>query len=352
MATPTNLVEALTTPQEVDVGKVAEALAELWKRADAAEDEGGSAVVRACGLTVIAIATGSAAMGRIRAQLGAATAAVPARTLIVELAADVHKGLSVEVAAFCSIGPRGAKQVCQEQVVLHAAKDRVADVAPLVTPLPIADLPVVLYLDDPALLDSELLDQLLPVVDILVTDTANCRDLVPVYRRFLEIEDVEQIAVRDLVFERLETWRESIAATYEELQNGPLHVDGVRLLSARTSSQGALLLGWLESRLADQRPAVQRFEDVDSPPEDDAICSVELTFSTARGHVKATFRQLGCNVARELSHGADVDCELPKPVPHDDLLLTRILGDPQADAAYDASLRAALARMSRHEPSD
>ena len=59
-------IEALTAARQVEAGKVAHALSEMWSQADADKTkESGQAMVRACGLTVISLAASEESMARV-----------------------------------------------------------------------------------------------------------------------------------------------------------------------------------------------------------------------------------------------------------------------------------------------
>lgn len=336
-------LEALTRPRTVGADRIGDSLREMWSQADAeSTEDAGQAMVRACGLTVIALAASDDDLNRTCVQVGIATAAVPARTLIVQTDASVDGGLSAEVSAFCALGA-GGRQVCQEQVLLKCAADRVADLPSLITPLPVPDLPVVLFLATPDLLEGELVDRLLPAIDLLVLDSSGALELARTFHRLVRIHDRRGIGLRDLAFERLLTWREAIASAFD--QAGP---DGrlsrVEVVGTGGDSEAQLLLGWVASRFdGEQAPEIRMRRPAGDQQGQGR--SLRLDFRGGAEIDRCLLQQSGQHVIQQEESGSKTACSLPRPMRPDDELLIRILSDPQGDRIYDQALRAAIHRL-------
>lgn len=386
MSTPPRS-EPLLAPKAVPVAAIADELAELWREAaggqpaaagpedrrgdggardgDAPDGDAGdadsasatdsdAALVRACGLTVIGLAANAEQLGALGPAIAAATAVVPSRTLLVGLADDVEGGLRAEVSAFCTLGGPGARQVCQEQVILHARRDRAGDLPSLVTPLLVTDLPVVLIAKDPRLLFSALLDALVPAVDLLLVDTRSADDVKAVSARLHELLGRGNLAIRDLAFERLLAWREAIADAYDEVLAHGGRLTRVEASTIEDDAEGSLLLGWIESRFpVDRRPDVR----LDRRPRDHerAVTALHLEAEVRGGAFRASFQQFGRHVIRVSEDDACASsCDLPRPAPDDVDILVRLLADPDLDPVYEGALRAVCDHfgVGDHPPTD
>lgn len=347
--------ETLRSATEVPTGSIADELTQLWSDAGAgpegrpeedgddgdADQETGT-LVRACGLTVIGLAANDDDLARLSPAIGAATVVVPSRTLLVGLCDEVKGGIKAEISAFCSLSGKGTKQVCQEQVVLRATRDRALDLPSLITPLLITDLPAVLVVPDPRLLFSSIMEQLLPAIDLLVVDTRDAEDLKAVTARLTEIRTDSKLAIRDLAYERLLAWREAIADSYDEVLQRDGRLARVEASCVKGNAEGSLLLGWIESRLrGDLKPEVLINDKLS---QGDRITAIHLEAETEQGPYKSRFEQSGQYVV--LMHEKDgvSSCDLPRPSPNDVEILIHLLADPESDPIYDATLAAVSAR--------
>lgn len=329
--------------ETVDVTRVGQALQELWKKADNSKDEE-AAIVRACGLTVIGLAFSDAELMELSAEIGTATSVVPARTLLVQSGADIEGGLSAEVAAFCTLPGPDRKQVCHEQVLLRAARPRAEDLPALITPLTVPDLPAVLILGSHEAIHSRLVERLLPAIDVLITDTRGCKDVHGTFRKLLAIRDGRRVKIRDLAFERLATWRETIANAYDEVLTNRERLMAVEANCVGNDAEGSLLLGWIESRFPPgRRPFCQL--DRTARRETGIVTGIRMTVAGAGAPRTIAFEQRGRHVLRLDEGDHTTTCELPRPTPDDRHLLTRILIDPQNDRIYDRTLRTVVERF-------
>lgn len=330
-------IEAITQRRSVDVADVATELAELWRHADDSDE--GAAVVRACGLTIVAMAHDPEEGDEIAALLASATAMVPARTLVVVRNERAEGGLSASVSAFCSLGP-GGKQVCQEQVFLEADPDHWPALPSLIGALPVADLPVVLLARDPAQLDDPTVEALLPAIDLVVTDLA--RGDVPHddLNRARAVLDESNVALRDLAFERLVVWRSAIACAWDRVAVGSTSLRAVAMSGPEDDLEATLLTAWIESLLRHEPspPKIARSTDANAPH----LRAVRLEFEVD-GRVEAVgLERHGEHVVERRrdddEHGS---CALPRPIPSDAELLPGLLADPQSDPIHVDALRRA-----------
>ncbi len=347
-ATPGASLEAVFAQRTVPIDEIGRALSSMWRAADGISTEKGeSAIVRSRALTLIAISE-SATFPTMANAVNAAIAVVPARSVIVEIASC--DGVTAQVGGTCTIGGSGGKQFCQEQVVVKASNSTLRDLPSILVPLAVSDLPLVLFVPDTKLLRSDLVAQLVPVVDVLIVDSDGCADVADTFQYLARLENIEHLIVRDIAFERLRTWREVIAAGYDEVAGAGARVTAVQATCADNDAQGSLVLGWLESRFAgDQRPFVRMRRQVDDPSQKGAVCGIDLEVHDDDKRTDIHFKQFGNHVLRLRSDEEDgtAAAELPRPLLHPFAALTHVLADPIRDIAYDQALRAVIARYSK-----
>lgn len=334
-------IEAITSRRDVPLEDVSRALADLWRTADERTER--TAVVRACGLTVVALCGDRTEATDVAGMLAAATAVVPARTLVVVRDAGAKHGLSAQVSAFCALGP-GGRQVCQEQVFLDAAPSRWGDLPPLIGSLPVADLPVVLLARDPRMLDGGLLDGLLPAIDLVVTDLARSRSLPGDLPRVRSIGRRMNVGVRDLAFERLVVWRAAIACAWERVALGRTALLAVETTAPPSDVEALLLSGWVAARLGQDAPRLTRVVDA----KRSRLAAVRLVFDVEGTPVTVRLERHGDHVLDvSTPREAHEKQALPRPMPTDAEVLPRLLSDPSSDPQFERALRAMSEEASR-----
>jgi glucose-6-phosphate dehydrogenase assembly protein OpcA len=245
--------------RSVDVVAVEQELTQLWKAAadDTAE---GRSVVRACVLNLVAYATGDDVAQHINEVISQISGRHPSRSIVIVADTQAKAAqLRASISAHCQIPPEGGKQVCSEQVTLHASGAAVDELHGTVLPLLIPDLPVFLWWHDEPSLGSHLLQELLDSADRLVIDSAD----FPPQRAAGALADIQRltrendVALSDLNWSRLTHWRELIAQFFDAPPGRQYldRLDGVSVGIASTHgweadlTEGLLLVGWLASRM-------------------------------------------------------------------------------------------------------
>jgi glucose-6-phosphate dehydrogenase assembly protein OpcA len=197
----------------VDYEGVEAALGALWK--SAAEDVaagGRPPVTRVTTVNVIVLAGSEADAESARELAGELCARHPGRMLVVRAVAGPD-GVTAEVSAQCHLAG-GGRQVCSEQVVLTASGRSALEIAQLVAPLLLPDLPVVLCLPGhPLVLPVD--DDLLDLADRVVVDARGFPDTAAALARLgAWIEGRHPVV--DLAWLRLERWRALTAQLFDE----------------------------------------------------------------------------------------------------------------------------------------
>ncbi len=326
----------LASPRQVAPENIGPSLAEVWTEVDSTER---GSVVRACGMTVIALASSPRDAVELGAAVAASTSVTPARTIIIETTPGVANGLTAEIAAFCTIG--GPKQVCQEQVILRVAPERMLDVSSIVSSLAIPDLPLVMVAPRPEDLSMPSGQRMMPAVDVLITDSARAASPAGALAALLRFVD-RGLAVRDLAFERLIAWRQVVAEAWDRVATPRSGLTHASVTAAAADSTADLLLAWIESSV-NGIDAVRGHERTGSATTRELV----LTMQDGGASRKLEFHQYNRHVT-ECDESEKVEtCSLPRPAPEDAQLLTRLLADPRSCAVYEAALRAAVSRAGR-----
>jgi hypothetical protein len=215
-------------------------LASLWVDLARQGGEDGTGVLRACTMTLVVLCgekDDAQAIGETIARL---MPEHPSRAIVVRVASSAGAGLDARVFAQCwkPFGER--RHICAEEVEITSGEGSLADVAPLLLPLPAADLPVVLWCRDVRLLDVPGFAAIAALADRIVLDGA------PPAR-------VQQMlgegkAVGDLAWTRLTRWRELIARIFQN--RGLASLAQVSAINVQwPAPSGHYMAAWLEDSL-------------------------------------------------------------------------------------------------------
>lgn len=183
----------------------------------------------------------------------------PSRTLLLFPQPDDGSGLAARVSLECYELPGLERHLCSEVVELRLRGERLRAPASIVVPLLLPDLPVFLRWRGRPDFGSDVLRQLIEVVDRLVVDSSEWSDPVDDYAELARI--FEEVAVSDIAWRRTLPWRSALAAAWPELPE--------RL--AGPPAETALVAGWLRSRVGAE-PAAELTDELpyaeDRPPSD------------------------------------------------------------------------------------
>lgn len=130
------------------------------------------------------------------------------------------------------------RYVCSEVIELHLKGRRANAPASIVRPLLLSDLPVFLRWRGQPPFGSDVLDQLVAIVDRLVVDSREWSDGPGAIAELFE-----RTAVSDIAWGRIHRWRIALARLW------PGIADARELRVAGPRSETLLLAGWLRSRL-------------------------------------------------------------------------------------------------------
>ena len=165
----------------------------------------------------------------------------PSRVILLLPQPDGEDGLDANVSLRCFAFGGEERNVCSELIELRLRGARTRAAASIVAPLLIADLPVFLRWRGRPDFGDDGFEGLVDLVDRLVVDSSEWRDVPHGYRRLTAILD--RVAVSDVAWGRGLPWRRRLADLWPAIAT-------VRTLGVRGPEGDArLLAGWLRSRL-------------------------------------------------------------------------------------------------------
>lgn len=242
----------------VDVAAIERDLAALWR--ESASGEHG--VTRACLWNLVLHARGEAELAVGKGLVDAIAAAVPARSLVLDMRAEAgERDLEAWISANCQVAPGGGKLLCSEEITIAARAGGRARVPALVRALLVPDVPTAaLWLGPaPGGDDVRALASLTEVAQRLVIDSddaaapAGGRSVgwrAGSWRTLLGAAGLVQLT--DLGWLRMSAFRVLLASCFDP----PVGAEGLLrvkraavVVSPRGVATGELLLGWLATRL-------------------------------------------------------------------------------------------------------
>lgn len=228
---------------------------------------GGGGLMRANTLNLIAIANDMRDVSLIQETIASLRDFLPSRTIIL-ITQDGYDPSAGVVGPRYDVRVELKEQVSQddeanlrfEVITIGADRREIGHLASLVVPLLSADLSDFLWWPGGDFAGHQLFEDLLPVVDRLIIDTAHLGshvESIAAIRRILAGGSSAPI-VGDFTWLRLEPWRQLIAQFFdpEDVQQSLQCIDQVTINYAETRQDGSsglaaalLVSGWLASRL-------------------------------------------------------------------------------------------------------
>jgi hypothetical protein len=242
----------------IDLGRIEEELAALWRQAGEAAVGSGQVLTRACLWNLVECHPIDAAPSGSRADpVDDVCAIVPSRLIrlraeAVPAGAALQREVDAWVSTRCNLSAGGGHQICTEeiQVVGHGASSQ-SHFPALVRAMLVPDLPVALvWLDHPPH-KGRLLRDLLRLCDRILIDSQPRGDAQMLAGLNGLVEETHAYFV-DLGWMRLTPVRYMIASLFDAPgRAGQLkRVDGIRVEATPAGrNTGLLLLGWVLSRL-------------------------------------------------------------------------------------------------------
>jgi glucose-6-phosphate dehydrogenase assembly protein OpcA len=251
---------SLEVPREVDVAALEAELSALWRSA-AENSTSQQAVTRACTLTLLTYVESEEAGREVSNLISEATQQTPFRAVIlIDEPQATPAGLRAWISAHCHLPTAGEKQVCCEEITVHARGAAGWDLDNVVLPLTVPGLPVYLWWRAGRFSPPNYLAQLLRVTNRTLVDSArfpvperNLSELALATREYRG-----EVAFCDLNWTRITPWRELIAQCFDAAETRPfldrltslrIEYDPKSPRAVAHQCESLLLTGWLASRL-------------------------------------------------------------------------------------------------------
>jgi glucose-6-phosphate dehydrogenase assembly protein OpcA len=165
----------------------------------------------------------------------------PSRTIILVPRPDEEDALDARVSLECFPLSGEERHVCSEVIELHLKGRRAEAPASIVLPLLLPDIPVFLRWRGRPPFGSDVLDELVGIVDRLVVDSREWDEPREGLLSLAELFD--RTAVSDIAWARTLPWRAALARLWPGVADtSELRVEGPK-------NEALLLAGWLRSRL-------------------------------------------------------------------------------------------------------
>lgn len=230
--------------------KILKELGELWTNMGTHETEEdqshGGGLLRACSMTLISFVDDEedgAALGETLATL---MKEHPSRAVVVRVK-EGEDTLDARVFAQCWMPFGHRKQICCEQVEITTTIDRLAEVAAIVGPLAVSDLPRIIVLRSARVVRAGAIRKILPLGDKIVVDSA--RTGAPGFGELGGLLDAGHIA-GDLAWTRITEIRSLLAQILDGRQPSTIMVE---YEGKEAGPETRYLEAWLEASLPNAR---------------------------------------------------------------------------------------------------
>ena len=303
-------------------------LSDVWTALGKRQETSGG-VLRACAMTLIAVVEQEAQPFDVEETLAELIHDHPSRAVVVRVAQGVQ--LSGRVFAQCWMPFGRRQQICCEQIEIHASPETIGNLPAVLRGLIAPDLPVVVWIRNPALLRQAALESVMELAHKVIIESRGFpewRWLIWQIRRLSA-----QRPVVDLAWTRITRWRQLIAQIFEDHGRAAL-IPSLREIVIRhslpESGPAAEYLGaWLETSTGG-RPSL-RFE----PAGDSRVWQIQQVWLAGPGltiSIRRTERQVveieanglkTCNVFRVLKEADLLREELS--IPGEDPTFQRVL---------------------------
>ena len=241
----------------IDAARLERELSAMW--AEVSGGDGSAGVARACALNLIVYAGGPEERAEVDALLDEVIERHPCRALV--LVADREKeaaGLEAYISTRCQLTPRGAKQICGEQITIEASGAAVETAWTAVAPLLVPDVPAFLWWKDIPHYDDRVFERLAALADRVVIDSASFDHPHFDFIRLSEILKAGRLRLSDINWGRLTSWRSLVAGFWDVADYRPAlaQVTRVRVVydppdrsPGEIAPKALLAVGWLASCL-------------------------------------------------------------------------------------------------------
>jgi hypothetical protein len=240
----------MTAEKPIKPDKILKELSEIWSSMAKPEDDAaiadaathGGGVLRACAMTLISFVDDEEDSMALNDTLAGLMKEHPSRSVVVRLK-EGEDFLDSRVFAQCWMPFGHRRQICCEQIEITASMNRLADVASIVGPLAVPDLPRVILMRSARIVRAGALRKILPLGDKIIVDSE--RAGAPGFGELGGLLDAGHIT-GDLAWTRITDIRALLAQLLEARTPKQITIE----YSGREAGPEARYLeAWLESAL-------------------------------------------------------------------------------------------------------
>ncbi len=283
--------------------RILKELGELWtSMAKSDPGEGGSAstndggVLRACAMTLISFVDDEEDSVELSNTLAGLMKEHPSRAVVVRLK-EGEDFLDARVFAQCWMPFGHRRQICCEQVEITASMDRLADVAAIVGPLAVPDLPRLILLRSARIVRAGALRKVLGLGDKIVVDSG--RAGAPGFGELGGLLDSGHLT-GDLAWTRITEIRALLA---QLLGDCPPRKILIEYAGREAGPEARYLEAWLQSSLPATRVGLKGNGSEGSGALSTVIVDKDLTIRLGEG--SAEYERCGARQRASLSKNTD-----------------------------------------------
>jgi len=308
-------VTAAVTPERI-LKDLHSLWASLGKESETPEGHG---VLRACAMTVIALADENEAAAGIARTLGQVMQDHPNRAVVVRIRSGSEPFLEYRVTAQCWRPLGRERQICCEQIEITASDASLPDAEPILRAITAPDLPVAIWCRSPRFFGLPALERLYSRANRIIVDSRDFEDPRPALARLAGAAATGPGLVADLAWTSVTRWREMVAEIFEDPARRELipHLTRVRVQHSAdaTPSTAYYLAAWVAAACGTELPSVfEKVAAVGSGIEGMVLEAGAQTISVRRVEGTAVLIEIGslksCTAAPRLSEAELLGTEL------------------------------------------
>jgi hypothetical protein len=205
-----NAVSATIQPENI-----LRELAELWVSLGKETDHGqSSGVLRACAMTLITLAEETEDPTEVWSTMAALMPEHPSRAMVIRFHQSSARELSSRVFSQCWMPFGHRRQICCEQIEISASDGSLPDLAAVVLPLTVPDLPVIVWCRSARVFGLPDFSQIAKIAHKLLLDSSSFPDSAAILAE-IERRSLAGRVLGDLAWTRLTRVRELISQIFE-----------------------------------------------------------------------------------------------------------------------------------------
>lgn len=327
--------------------RILKELAELWVSLGKESDHGqSSGVLRACAMTLITLVEEAEDTSDVWATMAALMPDHPSRAMVIRFKPSAGRELASRVFSQCWMPFGHRRQICCEQIEISASDASLDDLAAVVLPLTVPDLPVILWCRSARVFELPDFSHVAKIANKLLLDSSAFPNSTAILAKIAQRVNEGRV-MGDLAWTRLTQVRELISQIFEGrtyLQRLPKIAELKVSFGGSVPPTGAYyLVAWLLDCLetVGAKPRVHWVASEGDPPGQ--ISRLELKGAPEDGlHIAI------CVTGERERQCADLQIDSLSshtvfPPDNDYVLLREELAIPGRDAVYEKSLTRAAA---------